>query len=157
MHKLFAVFSSPSIVEEKERVILEDYNWLLKNQMGETFDFQETKGKVVVLNFWATWCPPCIAEMSSLQELYSGFKNHEDIVFLYVSNEEGEIISGFMSERGYDFEVYQSLSSYPAAFNVRSIPRTFVINKEGEVVIDKTGAADWYSKGMQKQILQLLE
>ncbi len=156
LHKGLAFLSSPDLIPKESRQSIVDYNWKLSNQRGEPFDFNEAKGKVVVLNFWATWCPPCVAEMSSLQQLYNAFHEQEEIVFLYISNETESTISNFMEDHGYNFEVYRSQTEYPSLFDVSSIPRTFVINKAGEIVMDKTGASDWYSKSMQTQIKALL-
>lgn len=141
-HKGFALFS-PSIEDENERKSVANYNWKLRDENGQTFDFNNAKGKVVVINFWATWCPPCIAEMPSLEKLYHAY--NDDVVFLFVSNENQDIISKFKQKHNYQFKVYSALTPYPEVFDVSSIPRTFVIDKQGTVVMDKTGAANWYS------------
>ena len=117
--------------------------------------FSEAKGKVIVINFWATWCPPCIAEMPALEALYEVFKDKE-VVFLFVSNEEEEVISNFIDKNEYHFPVYSSLTSYPETFNVTAIPRTFVLDKEGYIVVDKTGAANWNSETVRQQIEALI-
>src|SRR5690606_13783925 len=77
LHKGLALFS-PSIEDKNERKSITDYNWQLLDETGQAFDFNDVKGKVVVINFWATWCPPCIAEMPSLEKLYNRY--HEDVV-----------------------------------------------------------------------------
>ena len=60
--------------------MLSNYNWTLRDISETDFDFNTAKGKVVVINFWATWCPPCIAEMPSLDLLYQNYKNNDDVV-----------------------------------------------------------------------------
>ena len=97
----------------------------------------------MVINFWATWCPPCIAEMPSLEKLYNSYNG--EVVFLFVSDEKQEVISKFKHKHKYQFEVHSALTAFPKEFDVTSIPRTFVIDKNGNIVIDKTGAANWYS------------
>jgi thiol-disulfide isomerase/thioredoxin len=142
LHKGLALFS-PSIEDKNERKSVTDYNWQLRDETGQIFDFNNAKGKVVVINFWATWCPPCIAEMPSLEKLYNRY--NDDVVFLFVSDEKQDVISKFKQKHNYEFEVHSALTSFPKEFDVTSIPRTFVIDKNGTIVIDKTGAANWYS------------
>ena len=109
---------------------------------------------MVLVNFWATWCPPCIAEMPSMQLLYEDYK--DKIEFVFVSNEEFSVINEFVSKKGYTFDVYKPITKYPRAFDVKSIPRTFVIAKNGRIVIDKTGAANWNSKAVRNAIEKLI-
>ena len=154
IHKGLSVFS-PSIIDLDDREQLTDYNWKLKSNSGELFDFNKAKGKVILINFWATWCPPCIAEMPSLEELYSAYKDKE-IVFLFVSNEAQGVVSNFIDKNTYSFPVYSPISSNPKVFNVSAIPRTFLIDKSGNIVVDKTGAANWNSKQIREQINLLL-
>lgn len=154
LHKGLAKFS-PSVVDKDERYSLDDYNWKLIDENGIPYDFQDAKGKVVVINFWATWCPPCIAEMPSFEKLYKEYK--DDVVILLVSNEKEGVISNFKKKNKYDFLVYSSISEHPAQFDLSSIPRTYVIDKKGNVVIDKSGAADWYSDSVRELLNDLLK
>lgn len=156
LNKGVAMFVKPSPLEESERIKLTNYTWNLKNSQGEDFNLDNAKGKVIVLNFWATWCPPCIAEMPSLEALYQDYKSNKDVVFLFVSNEDNDILEEFMLDKNYSFPVYQPLTQYPPEFNVSSIPRTFIISKQGDIVIDKTGAADWDSDSVKNTINELL-
>lgn len=154
LQKGLALFS-PSVVNEEDRITLTDYHWKLIDEHGNTFDFEDAKGKVVVVNFWATLCPPCIAEMPSLEKLYHTYK--DEVVFLLVSNEDTEVISKFKKKNHYNFLAYSSISAQPEIFDTSSIPRTYVIDKEGSIVIDKSGAADWNSEKVKELINSLLE
>ena len=146
---------NPSTVKENEQISLSDYDWKLKNINGDFLNFKDVKGKVVFVNFWATWCPPCIAEMSDIQRLYDDYK--DKIEFVFVSNESFEIINTFLNKNGYSMDVYNSLTAYPETFNVTSIPRTFLIDKKGNIVIDKTGAANWNGEKVRETIDGLLK
>jgi len=157
LNKGIAFIVKPSVIDDSEREVLSNYNWVLRDISETDFDFNTAKGKVVVINFWATWCPPCIAEMPSLDLLYQNYKNNDDVVFLFVSNEKISVIKKFMSEKEFSFNVYQSLTEYPNEFDVTSIPRTFVIDKKGKIVIDKSGAADWNSEHVTSTIDALLK
>ncbi|WP_299225906.1 TlpA disulfide reductase family protein [uncultured Psychroserpens sp.] len=156
MNKAIALIIKPSVIDVSERKTLIDYNWKLKDTSNNTYDFSSAKGKVVVINFWATWCPPCIAEMPSLEALFQSYKGNKDVVFLFVSNEEKEKLYEFMINHNFSFQVYQSVSAYPKNFNVSSIPRTFIIDRNGTIVIDKSGAANWNSNHITTVIDELL-
>lgn len=154
LNKGLALFS-PSTIKATKQVVLTDYNWKLKGKTGEVFNFENVRGKVVLVNFWATWCPPCIAEMPSLHELYDDYK--DKIEFVFVSNEEYPVISNFLKDKEYDFDVVVPITSYPDVFDVSSIPRTFLMDKTGHIIIDKTGAANWNSETVRQTIDKLLE
>ena len=153
LYKGLAMFG-PSIESDKDREVITFESWKLRSLEGQTKDFKDAEGKVVFLNFWATWCPPCIAEMPSLQLLYNDYK--DKIEFVLISDEDPEAIKKFLNEKGYDFTIYNAVQAYPEAFNIRSIPRTFLIGKNGQVVIDKKGAANWNSDKVRAQIDALL-
>jgi thiol-disulfide isomerase/thioredoxin len=145
---------SPSIIDTEDRKVLDNYNWQLEDLEGNTFNYATTQNKVVLINFWATWCPPCIAEMPSLEKLHNDYK--DKIIFLFVSNEDSKKVSKFITKNDYTFNVYKPLTQYPKVFNVSSIPRTFLIDKKGKIVIDKTGASNWNSSKVRAVIDQLL-
>src|SRR5680860_274907 len=97
LNRVFAF--GPSEISEEERKILKDYNWNLYTLEGKELNFNQAKGKVVLVNFWATWCPPCIAEMPSFQALYEDYANEVD--FYFVSSEEIEKLENFMLKNNY--------------------------------------------------------
>lgn len=134
---------SPSIEKEGSREVLTDYNWQLADSDGNPIDFNQYKGKKIVLNFWATWCPPCVAEMPSMQALYNDYK--DKAVFLFVANDDDEAIQKFLAKGNYTIPVYRELTLAPKLLQTNSLPTTYIINEKGEIVIDKTGAADWNS------------
>ena len=145
---------SPAIENEDDRMSLDTYNWQLLDLKGNIHDFNNSKGKVIVVNFWATWCPPCIAEMPSLHNLYEDYKDRVD--FYFVSNEAPDIIKSFLEKNNYNLEVSIPRTKYPMVFDISGIPRTFLIDKQGKIVIDKTGAANWNSEKVRSTIDNLL-
>jgi thiol-disulfide isomerase/thioredoxin len=153
LHKGLALFS-PSVEAEADSKVVHYASWQLQDVTGNAIDFKDLKGKVVLINFWATWCPPCIAEMPNLQKLHDAYK--DKVVFLFVSNEKKEKIEAFLSENKYSFNVFTPLEN-PSEFEVSSIPRTLLINKEGKIIIDKEGAANWNSETVRETLDDLLK
>ncbi len=78
------------------------------------------------------------------------------ISFLLVSSEDPAKLKHFLSESGYDLPVYVQQSELPSAFQVSSIPTTFIISKSGEIVVDKNGAANWNSEAFRHQLDELI-
>jgi len=146
---------SPSEVNPKEADELEDFDWNLRHVDGTTMNFSKSKGKVVLVNLWATWCPPCIAEMPSLQKLYYIYGDKVD--FYFVSSETPERLQRFLQKKGYDFPVYIETESPPELLQTRSIPTTYLISKEGKIVMNETGAANWNSEKVHVIIDALLQ
>ncbi|TGV03063.1 TlpA family protein disulfide reductase [Flavivirga rizhaonensis] len=154
LHKGLALFG-PSVISNEKQASLINYDWRLKDDQGGTLDFDQIKGRVVLVNFWATWCPPCIAEMPSMQSLYNDYK--DKVEFVFVSNEDHTVINQFLNKNGYTFKVYNPLTKYPEPFDVTSIPRTFLIDTQGHIIIDKNGAANWNSDTVRSAIDDLLK
>jgi len=116
-------------------------------------DFSDFKGKVVFVNNWASWCPPCIAEMPSIQELKNKLKG-ENIVFVMVSFDDSpEKAKSFMKKKGYDFDVYFPGENYPYATG--SIPATFILDSSGKPVSQHVGMADYSSDELAGQLKHL--
>jgi thiol-disulfide isomerase/thioredoxin len=117
-------------------------------------DFNEFKGKVVVVNNWASWCPPCVAEMPSIQDLKTEL-NNESIAFVMVSfDEDHEQAKDFMRKRGYDLNVYFPGKNYP--FVTSSIPVTFILDKNGSVVLQHEGILDYTEAEFVEKIKALI-
>lgn len=153
LHSVISKFN-PSVIDKEDRKKVLYTNWKLRDLNGVEQDFVETKGKVVFVNLWATWCPPCIAEFQSVQDLYDDYK--EEIVFLLVSDESPSVINNFLDKKGYEIQIFNPLTNYPSDFNPTSIPRTYIIDKSGYIVVDKKGAANWNSEKVRDQLDELL-
>lgn len=144
----------PDVIESEQQLI-EDYHWPLQAFSGEKVNFSRSKGKVIVLNFWATWCAPCIAEMPGLEALYNKYGTRVD--FYFVSSDKKSTIENFMQENKYSFPVFAPLQLSPRALAAQALPTTYVIDKNGTIVMKEFGAADWNSAGVHQVLDRLLE
>ena len=146
---------APSINSEKSKTI-DTYEWKLKGLNTSNFNLQEIKGEIIFVNFWATWCPPCRAEMPMIQNLYDDYK--DKVNFIFVTTENWNTVETFFEKNNYNLPVYNSMSLAPQLFlETNSIPATYLIDSNGNVVIDKVGAADWSSDKVRKLLDKLLK
>jgi len=141
--------------DEEERVSLRNYNWALVNREGRSIDFKSMKGKVVLVNFWATWCPPCVAEMPGMQDLYD--KYGDRVEFIFIARDEKDRVQRFISKNDYSFPVYFESSAPPEELRSNSLPTTYLIDQAGQIRVDKTGAADWNSAKVHDLLEELLK
>ncbi|NQD71125.1 TlpA family protein disulfide reductase [Sphingobacterium shayense] len=118
-----------------------------KDQNGKTISLNSLKGKVVFINLWATWCPPCIHEMPSINKLRETFKDNQDLVFLMVDM-DGKIekAKAFMKRKKFDLPVHILDSEIPAELFTGSIPTTIIVDKHNNVVGRQIGGADYSSQ-----------
>lgn len=127
---------------------------LLQHNIGTSVKFQdgsgnivnlaELKGKVVFINFWATWCPPCRAEMPSVNELYKKYGKNAGVVFITVDADNNYTkAKKFLDRKKYNLPLYTVASEIPAELFAGKLPTTVVIDKQGKLVFRHEGMADY--------------
>ncbi|MBC6111794.1 TlpA family protein disulfide reductase [Pedobacter fastidiosus] len=118
-----------------------------KDEKGKIIDLSDLKGKVIFLNFWATWCPPCRAEMPSLNKLYSLFKNDPNVVFIF-ADADGDLVKSakFMLNRKFEMPVYKVESNIPEQIFAGSLPTTVIFDKQGRLSFRHEGITDYSDK-----------
>lgn len=123
---------------------------------GKTFTLQDLKGKVVFLNFWATWCPPCLAEMPSINKLYEQYKNDPQVVFVLV-DADGKLdkAQAYLDRKKFALPVYNLDTAVPEVLFSGSLPTTVVLDKQGRISYNESGAANYASKAFVKFIEKL--
>ena len=117
------------------------------NVSGKAINLSSLKGKVVFLNFWATWCPPCIAEMPGINELYKQFSGRSDVVFVMV-DADGNLINSenYMKAHSYNLPLYITASGLGSNLFTGTLPSTLIIDRTGKIVFRETGAANYNTK-----------
>ncbi len=110
---------------------------------GTPIDLHQYEGKTIFINFWATWCGPCIQEMPSIQKAKTSVKD-EDIVFLFASNEEVEAIEAFKKKQSYDFH-YVRVENLEH-LSIMALPTTYIFNPNKKLVFSEMGYRKWDSK-----------
>ena len=148
----------PSSREMKVTTIDFESNMLQFSDLeNNIFSIQNFKGKNLFINYWATWCNPCLAEMPYMAELYEKYKDEEDIIFLYLSREKLETIKDYIPKD----ESLQQLPIYKIVtddefFATSGIPTTFIVNSDGEVIVKDLGTAFWNDESVFKFIDNLI-
>jgi len=130
---------------------------LVHNTDGKRVDLQQQKGKVVFINFWATWCPPCLAELPSVNALYQKVKTDTNVVFITVDVDNDLIKSTqFIHNKGYTFPVYGgSPADVPDKFYSNGIPTTLVVDKKGNIVFSHFNRANYDDQAFTEFISEL--
>lgn len=122
---------------------------------GKSITISSLKGKVVFINFWATWCQPCVKEMPTIQALKDAFK---DVVFLTVDI-DGDFpkSNAYMEKKNYTLPVYAAPTAVPREYYYHTIPATDILNKNGEIVWRTDGGFDYSSPEVKKILADLIE
>ena len=127
-----------------------------RSATGEMIDLADARGKVIFLNFWATWCPPCLAEMPSVNSLRSKFKDDPSVVFVLADIDNNLKRSDrFMKDHQYDLPVYEPAGIVPESIFQGTVPTTVIVNKKGEIVFSHEGMANYDTKEMERFLEEL--
>ena len=143
----FVLMLSSTFAVAKSEKTIPAPNFTLKSLNGEEVSLSQQKGKYVLVNFWATWCGPCKVEMPSLETLHQRFKS-KNFSLLAISNDMfgAQIVKPFIKANNLTFPVLldQQLQA-SNKFGVVSLPTTFMIDPEGNIIGELRGAEDWDS------------
>jgi len=155
--------NSDAVEEVKEAVAEEEYSMYLdftvQDESGSDITLESKIGKPLVINFWASWCPPCKSEMPDFQEVY--LEKGEDVTFMMINMTDGgretlETAKSFIEDQEYTFPVYfDNQQSAAQAYGISSIPTTIFIDSAGRIIAGSTGAID--QETLRKGIDMILE
>lgn len=149
-------FAPSGLSADKQYTISDNTRrWQLTDDVsGKTVVFSDQLDKPVFVNMWATWCPPCRAELPGIQKLYEQYK--DKVHFLLLSDEPPAKVKAFAHKHHYEGMPFYRYRYVPQDFSSRSIPSTFIISKSGKVVLVKKGAARWDSDKIKKLLDNLI-
>lgn len=150
---LYTGIISPDHVDDEK---VASYDFTLETIDGKTIAFSEMKRKVVFINFWATWCPPCVAEMPDIHSLYED--KGDSVEFLMISLDQDEQKArNFIERKKFKFPVYFLRSSLPSSYNTHSIPTTYVIGRDGLIKVENHGMAKYNSENFKEYLSELID
>jgi thiol-disulfide isomerase/thioredoxin len=133
-------------------------NFALEDLNGNEVKLEDFRGKIVFLNFWATWCPPCRAEMPSMEKLYFVFKDRDFAMLAVDLRENGKKVKAFKDRFKLSFPILLDLDGTTGlTYGVLSIPTTYLVDQEGYLIGGALGARDWARKEAFGLINQLLK
>ena len=142
---------TPSITEE---VIEAEYAFDLIDSNGDIVPFSTFQSETIFLNIWATWCPPCIAEMPDIHDLYE--KTGDQVTFVMISvDDDPEVALSYLQRMEYDFPVFFLKDHLPTVFASSTIPTTYVISPDGHIVVTQRGMSKYDSEEFRTFLLGL--
>lgn len=146
---------TPPVVDTSQSYTLADYSFTFYDLDGNKVKLSQFKGKVIFLNFWATWCGPCIKELPNIKNLWEDYK--DEVVFLLISNEKPDRIKRFEKDKntGLPFYYYNS-GDIPDVYKHSLIPTTFILSKNGKIVKKTSGSEPWDNDPNRQLIENLL-
>ena len=144
----------PEVLPKDEQLDA-DYNFILNSFEGKEFYFGELRGKTILLNLWASWCPPCRAEMPTIQNLYNEVKKDTNIVFVLVSLDDNKLKAlQFVKDKEFNMPFYFLEDRIPSIFSTNTIPTTFVISPNGKIISKETGMAKYDSNSFRDFLIK---
>jgi thiol-disulfide isomerase/thioredoxin len=151
----------PAAAVPDDEAIVSDtavYGWRLRSLDGTVRDFAWFRGQTVVLNVWATWCPPCVAELGSFAALRDSLRADpagRNVAFVLVAPETGDRVAAFARQHALDLPFFVEIDGVPREFGVRALPTTLVIDPRGRIVLRHRGAAEWNTPHMRTLLREL--
>ena len=147
--------STKTAISNKETAAIAPLSFTDKN--GSTLNTADLKGKVIFISFWAVWCPPCIAEMSSINALHNKLKDDSRFVFILADADNNLSQSmAFMDKHQYNLPVYQIAGSPPENIFSGTLPTTIIIDAKGQLVQKHEGMANYDTQSMMEFLKSLL-
>ena len=126
---------------------------------GEALSIQDYRGKVVLLNIWATWCPPCRVEMPSMERVHRRFAGTDfRVVAVSVDDDDQKVVEDFVKELGLTFEVlHDRAAQIQRQYQTTGVPESFVIDRNGVIMKKVIGPSEWDDPSHQSLIQRLLD
>ena len=124
---------------------------------GKSISISSLKGRAVIINFWATWCPPCRAEMPSLNRLYKEYKTKGLVVLAISTDTSASAVKGYLSKYPFDFTILLDTDNRASRqFRIFSIPTSFLIDKNSVIIQRFIGEEDWETPEIKSKVKEVL-
>ncbi len=133
-------------------------NLTIADRSGAKIDLSKAKGKLVIIHFWATWCPPCVEEVPALSRFWEQYEGRDDIALYAISvDKDWKTIDQFNAKNPNKLPLYIDPGEATAKrFGTSQYPETYIVNKNGRVLERVPGAVSWDDPEIRKRIVQLL-
>lgn len=134
-------------------------NFQLRDLAGNVVSLSQLRGKIVLLNFWATWCGPCRVEMPAMEQLYRTFPRREFEILAVSTDPQGAAVTRpFQQEMGFTFPIlHDSEYRVGLTYGARTLPMTFMVDRQGVIRQKIFGARDWDSPEARELIYALMK
>ncbi len=130
----------------------------LADLQGKTWRLHDQRGRVVFLNFWATWCPPCIHEMPTMERLYQTLRHRPFVMWAVNMQEDKASVASFMAEKGLHFPaLLDAKGTVSSRYRIRGLPTTYLIDCAGNIVGQVIGPRQWHTEEVRTLIATLLQ
>jgi thiol-disulfide isomerase/thioredoxin len=128
------------------------------DRQGKVVDLAAQKGRLIVVHFWATWCPPCVEEIPALSRFWEKYRNRKDLTLYTISvDKDWKTIDDFSRKNPNDLPMYRDPNSATAQrFGTALFPETYIVNPAGRVIYRVQGGIEWTNEDVQQRINQLL-
>lgn len=134
---------------------LADLSWSVRSLRGERQTLEAFRGRVIIINSWATWCEPCVAELKSLESLRAAVPDSA-LVFALVAAQQQAPVSAFVRRRALRLPVYLEMSGAPPVYRFAAVPTTWIVDRDGRIVFRRRGAMRWDTPEIRALIEGLL-
>ena len=147
----------PELIEEGYHVGFRAPDFTAQTLKGRPVSLGQQRGKIVMLNFWATWCLPCRVEMPWMQQLYDRFGGEDFEILAISGGEPEEVVHPFVDELGVKFPILLDRDfGIHKRYQVMAIPSTYLIDRDGVITHRFFGAVEWEQPEYQQLIAQLI-
>ena len=137
----------PSLLKQPIPLFTTTQEWHLRTLSGDTCTLADFAGKPTLIHYWASWCAPCLAEMGQFSSLYADYA--EKVNFVFVTNEKRADVVNFVKRKNLELPVYLPIKKYPEQLSTNTLPVTFLIDSDGNILMRKSGMAQWNGQKMR--------
>ena len=151
------IFNANIDEQKSDKTAQPNLDFDFEREDGLSKNTSELRGKVLFINFWASWCPPCRAEFPSIEKLYSKFKGNPDILFLTINEDEDlSAAKSYINQEKLTLPFYKTMKAVPKEIYNGTLPTTIVMDKNGKIRYRHEGFANYASEKFIQQVEELI-